>query len=110
MFVLKNDFFSLPNKSDIIRWSLDLRWQNPKMDNGFYGLKDSVVMRTSDDPNHKIDWTDMAGIDRTKKQMAETVSEMLQESVDLRLCVERMSPAVGNVFAIAFYRFVKRCQ
>ena len=65
--------YSLPNKSDIIRWSLDLRWQNPKMDNGFYGLKNSVLMRTSEDPNHKIDWTEMAGIDRTKKQMAVTV-------------------------------------
>ena len=65
---------SLPNKSDIIRWSLDLRWQNPKMDNGFYGLKKSVLMRTSEEPDLKIDWTEMAGIDRTKKQMAETVS------------------------------------
>ena len=65
---------SLENRSDIIRWSLDLRWQKPDMDNGFYGLKNCVLMRTSQDPNYKIDWSEMANIDRTKKQMAEAVS------------------------------------
>ena len=47
---------SLENYSDKIRWSLDLRWQNPSMPNGFHGLKESVLMRKADDPNYKIDW------------------------------------------------------
>ena len=63
----------MQNRSEIIRWSLDLRWQKPSMANGFYGLKNSVLMRTTEDPDYKIDWAEMAGIDRTKTQMAETV-------------------------------------
>ncbi|XP_076801270.1 uncharacterized protein LOC143445823 [Clavelina lepadiformis] len=60
---------SLENRSEIIRWSLDLRWQRPDKDNGFYGLKKSVLMKTSKNPNYKIDWSEMAGMNRTKKQM-----------------------------------------
>jgi len=47
---------SLENRSDKIRWSLDLRWQDPKKSVGFYGLKDCVTMRKADDPNYQIDW------------------------------------------------------
>jgi len=47
---------SLPNKSDIIRWSLDLRWQNPKLPNGSFGANNCIVMSKSDDPSHRIDW------------------------------------------------------
>lgn len=47
---------SLENYSDKIRWSLDLRWQDPKKSTGFYDLKRSIVMRKQNDPNHKIDW------------------------------------------------------
>jgi len=60
---------SLENFSDIIRWSLDLRWQHPDHDNGFYGLKDCVLMRSKKNPDLKIDWTKMVGEDRTKLQM-----------------------------------------
>jgi len=60
---------SLENFSDIIRWSLDLRWQHPDHDNGFYGLKNNVLMRSSKKPNLVIDWSDMIGQDRTKLQM-----------------------------------------
>ena len=47
---------SLENFSDKIRWSLDLRWQKPHLPNGFYGLKKSVPMRKTDEPNYVIDW------------------------------------------------------
>ena len=47
---------SLENHSDKIRWSLDLRWQDPRKPSGFYDLKKPVVMKKADDPNHKIDW------------------------------------------------------
>lgn len=60
---------SLENFSDIIRWSLDLRWQHPDHDNGFYGLKDNVLMRSAKSPNLEIDWSAMAGVDRSKVQM-----------------------------------------
>jgi len=60
---------SLENFSDIIRWSLDLRWQHPDCDNGFWGLKDCVLMRSAKNPDLKIDWTKMVGEDRTWLQM-----------------------------------------
>jgi len=44
---------SLPNTSDGIRWSLDLRWQKPDLPNGFYGLKDNIVMRVPGDDSFR---------------------------------------------------------
>ena len=48
---------SLENHSNKTRWSLDLRWQDPKKPTGFYDLKAPVVMRKADDPHFKVDWT-----------------------------------------------------
>jgi len=47
---------SLMNNSDVIRWSLDLRWQQADRDVGFYGLKHGVTLRSSTDPDLVIDW------------------------------------------------------
>lgn len=47
---------SLENYSNKIRWSLDLRWQEPSKPVGFYGLKDPIVMRRAGDPNYKVEW------------------------------------------------------
>ena len=47
---------SLENFSDKIRWSLDLRWQDPSKSTGFYNLKKSVLMRKADDPNYVVNW------------------------------------------------------
>jgi len=47
---------SLENYSDKIRWSLDLRWQDPSKPTGFYDLKECVLMRTEEDPNYVINW------------------------------------------------------
>lgn len=62
---------SLENYSDGIRWSLDLRWQRPGEDNGFYGLKDCIPMARGDDPGFKPDWAGWADVNRTELQMAE---------------------------------------
>ena len=59
---------SLENYSDKVRWSLDLRWQRPDKPNGFYGLQESVLMRTAKDPNYVINWDQFATIDRTQLQ------------------------------------------
>ena len=56
--------FSLENKSDKIRWSLDLRFQTPDKSPGFYGMKGTVLFRTAKDPNHEIPWEDFNGVDR----------------------------------------------
>ena len=61
---------SLPNYSDEIRWSLDLRWQRGGEPNGFHGLKDSVLMkRRGEEFNGTVDWGDWASQDRTTAQL-----------------------------------------
>ncbi|XP_074649271.1 uncharacterized protein LOC141904564 [Tubulanus polymorphus] len=62
---------SLPNISDEIRWSIDLRWQRPDHPYGFYGVKDGILMRTSADPDYKIDWTKFDGVNRNKAHIIE---------------------------------------
>jgi len=48
---------SLENHSENVRWSVDLRFQNPKDEAGFHtGLVDPIIMRKSDDPNYTADW------------------------------------------------------
>ncbi|XP_041352957.1 1-deoxypentalenic acid 11-beta-hydroxylase-like [Gigantopelta aegis] len=59
---------SLPNKSKDIRWSLDLRWQTPDKNVGFYDLKPGLLMQSSKDPDFKIDWDSFNKIDRHKEQ------------------------------------------
>lgn len=55
---------SLPNFSENIRWSLDLRWQKASDPAGLWGLKNGVVMRSSKDPNFKVDWTEFDAVNR----------------------------------------------
>lgn len=59
-----------------IRWSLDLRWQNPEKPAGFWGMKDSLLMRTTKDPNYKIDWEPFDGVNRRVKQR-EAVADVI---------------------------------
>jgi len=48
---------SLENYSENVRWSIDLRFQNPKDETGFHtGLVDPIIMRKADDPSYRPDW------------------------------------------------------
>ena len=47
---------SLENRSDKVRWSVDLRWQDPKLPNGDQGGAGVIVMRKADDPSFRVDW------------------------------------------------------
>nr|CAB3264841.1 phytanoyl-CoA dioxygenase-like [Phallusia mammillata] len=60
---------SLENRSENVRWSLDLRWQRADKPNYFYGLKDSVLLRTAKDKDYQINWDKMANINRNKLEM-----------------------------------------
>ncbi|XP_072022978.1 phytanoyl-CoA dioxygenase domain-containing protein 1 homolog [Amphiura filiformis] len=72
---------SLENHSDIIRWSLDLRYQRPDRPSGLWGVKECVVLRTKKEKNFKINWEDFEKVDRTKAQ--EQVAHSSQvEAVD----------------------------
>ncbi|XP_046548110.1 phytanoyl-CoA dioxygenase domain-containing protein 1-like [Haliotis rubra] len=55
---------SLSNVSNDIRWSLDLRWQDPAKPVGFFGLKEGILMRDPSQPNYKIDWSPFISVDR----------------------------------------------
>ncbi|MFV2070245.1 MAG: phytanoyl-CoA dioxygenase family protein, partial [Pirellulales bacterium] len=48
---------STENLSDIIRWSVDLRWQRPGEQSGFEGIKDCILMRNAANANYRIDWS-----------------------------------------------------
>lgn len=67
---------SLPNLSNDIRWSLDLRWQKSTEPVGFYNLKEGVLMRSSKDPNLKIDWETFNKIDRHQEQRKASVGSV----------------------------------
>lgn len=54
---------STENLSDIIRWSIDLRWQRPGEPSGFEGIKDCIPMRSAD-PDFTFDWGDWRGQNR----------------------------------------------
>lgn len=47
-----------------------MRFKKPGADNGMFGLKPDVLMRTKENPNMKIDWDTFDKIDRTKAQIA----------------------------------------
>ena len=48
---------SLENHSEDVRWSVDLRFQNPYDEAGFHtGLVDPIIMRKSNNPDYNPDW------------------------------------------------------
>ena len=47
---------SRENRSDRVRWSVDLRWQDPKLPSGDQGGAGVIVMRRADDPLFTVDW------------------------------------------------------
>ena len=73
-------FCSLPNLSDDIRWSLDLRWQRPELPVGFYDLKAGVLMRTKENANMNIDWESFDNVDRHTA----AVKEMTEDNFPVR--------------------------
>ena len=74
---------SLPNYSNGVRWSLDLRWQRGNEPNGFHGLKDSCLMKSGDisvvDYDGKVDWGDWANEDRNVAQIDALTTEQIEE-------------------------------
>lgn len=70
---------SLPNISNDIRWSIDLRWQSPFENYGFYDIAEGIVFRSSTEPNIQPDWNKFLSVDRKEvwqkkyfKQVVET--------------------------------------
>ncbi|KAK3093622.1 hypothetical protein FSP39_018239 [Pinctada imbricata] len=60
---------SMDNVSDNIRWSVDFRFKKTGLPNGMHGLKDDVILRSSADPNMKVDWSEFSSIERLKLKL-----------------------------------------
>ncbi len=58
--------------------------QNPNEPNGFYGLKDNILMAKSNDENFKPDWDKWSKINRTKLQEAAVKESIKNEIPELR--------------------------
>lgn len=57
---------SLQNYSNGIRWSVDFRFKKTGLPNGMHGLKNDVILRSSNDPDMKIDWSMFNAVERLK--------------------------------------------
>lgn len=47
---------SIPNRSDHIRFAMDLRYQSPNRPWGFFGKSSGILLRSPSKPDHKPDW------------------------------------------------------
>eukprot|EP00730_Choanoeca_flexa_P018131 TRINITY_DN8800_c0_g1_i6.p2 TRINITY_DN8800_c0_g1~~TRINITY_DN8800_c0_g1_i6.p2 ORF type:complete len:402 (+),score=73.78 TRINITY_DN8800_c0_g1_i6:1297-2502(+) len=72
---------SLNNTSNKIRWSFDLRWQDPSQPNGFYGIKDCLLMRENGNKDTPIVWDGWADADRQLAQR-DSLGQQAQSVVD----------------------------
>lgn len=66
---------SLENRSDKIRWSVDLRWQDPKQPSGDEGGAGVIVMRKADDPAFTVDWDAWAAEQRRAYEVQRGLSD-----------------------------------
>ena len=66
---------SLENRSDKVRWSVDLRWQDPKLPSGDQGGAGVIVMRKVDDPSFAVDWEAWAAEQRLAYEKARGLSD-----------------------------------
>ena len=57
-------FDSLPNFSNDVRWSVDLRWQSPREKWGFYDIAEGVVFRDRLKGNVVPDWKKFLSVNR----------------------------------------------
>jgi len=55
---------STENTTDRIRWSVDLRFQNPAQPTGFDAIKPLILLRKAADPSYRPDWSSWAAVDR----------------------------------------------
>jgi len=56
--------FSTLNRSNKVRWSIDLRWQSPHENYGFYDIADGILLRSADQSSRLSDWNKFLSINR----------------------------------------------
>lgn len=82
---------SLPNMSDEIRWSLDLRYQDASKPASFYGIKDGIMLRSQSNPSYVPDWDSWNILDRTKKQGELVGTDVVSDEFDFTITGPWMS-------------------
>ncbi|KAK7104217.1 phytanoyl-CoA dioxygenase domain-containing protein 1-like [Littorina saxatilis] len=83
-FLLFNNLIphrSLENKSNDVRWSLDLRWQRPGEPEGLFGIQQPVLLRDPDKPDLQVDWAPFE--DSRHVKQAEYLTEKDREKDEL---------------------------
>ncbi|XP_046370068.2 uncharacterized protein LOC124144624 [Haliotis rufescens] len=74
------------NLSNDIRWSIDLRWQSPFYNMGFYNIQDGVRFRSSSETNVKPDWDKFLSVDRKEVWQKKYFKEVKKtEEFDTRI-------------------------
>uniref|UniRef100_A0A1I8HS86 Phytanoyl-CoA dioxygenase family protein n=1 Tax=Macrostomum lignano TaxID=282301 RepID=A0A1I8HS86_9PLAT len=71
-FLLFNNFTphrSLNNRSDVVRWSIDFRWQRTGTPAGLFGLKPTCEVRRDGEPDFRPDWDSFDSVDRNRAQL-----------------------------------------
>ena len=81
---------SLPNNSSVIRWSIDLRWQDAHKPSG-YRAKPVLQLTKADDRAYKPQWDEWAQQDR-QKIVADTVAATAAQQVDKAQLDEQKDP------------------
>ena len=56
--------YSQVNKSDKVRWSIDLRWQSPHENWGFYDIAEGIRLRSADKTRRLADWDKFLSVNR----------------------------------------------
>lgn len=97
---------SLPNTTSQIRWTVDLRWQRPDTPSGMWGLKEKIVMRTSENPNLHIDWETFDSVDRNAQQQA-SVTGLVESAEDPELDTTITGPWMKQWEIVHMNRHVK---
>ena len=107
LYVCLSFLNSLPNVSDGIRWSLDLRWQKDGTPDCLWGIKEGVTMRRASDPNYQIDWTHTDSVNRASAQIVYIKGEeLVSEHFELaRLCF-----SLSNSFFISIFHLFLHCS
>lgn len=66
---------SFENHSDKVRWSVDLRWQNPNLPSGDQGSSGLIIMRKADDPSFTVNWEAWATKQRAAHEQQRGLSQ-----------------------------------
>ncbi|GFN79695.1 phytanoyl-coa dioxygenase 1-like [Plakobranchus ocellatus] len=98
-FVLFNNLIphrSLPNLSDEIRWSVDLRWQSPRFNYGFYDIQEGILFRSPNQPNLVPDWDKFFSVDRKEVWRKKYAKALSDEKDDGQFDTRITGPWIGK--------------